>query len=263
LPKRARCVLVLPDAHYPHVDETCEAIVIKAAELLRPDEVVILGDWADLGAFSSHDPTTWDEAEGVVPALEEYTQINAAMARIERAAGGCKFTYLEGNHEYRAERMALKLGGQLGRSVYRALSPKHHLRTKSFHWVPYTSDPSQSYRIAPDLLAVHGWTASKYAAAAHLNKAKTVSGVFGHCHRQQEFTECDLEGRPIVWWSPGFLGKRGQFYYSHKYGPVSWAHGFSIVYQSQDPEKPIDWVHYTVKIKDGYCVLPDGRKVRV
>jgi UDP-2,3-diacylglucosamine pyrophosphatase LpxH len=253
---KARRVLVLPDAHYPHVDEMCEAVVIKASELLRQDETVILGDWAEMAAASSHPPSSWEEVNGIMQPLDELRMVDDAMKRIDRAAKRCKWVYLEGNHEQRLERWSISMGQHLGSDAHEALSPKSQIgKWTKLKWIPYRKQHSAAYRIAPDLIAVHGWRLGVYPAAAMLRDVKTASVVFGHCHRAQSHTVKDVDGRFITSWTPGCLRDLHP-----DWSPATdWVHGFSIVYVGRR-----DWTHYTIQIKpDGHCVLPDGKQVRV
>jgi len=262
---KARKVLILPDLHEESgADTICKSIVLKVAEYLKPDEIVSLGDWADCTAASGHPATVLEDMEPE-SLWTEFDSVNAYIDALRKASGGCEWVYVEGNHEQWIERQACKIGGQLGADMFRAMSPKHAIADgrKGFKWIPYAKAGLSYYQIAEDLIAVHGWSASKHAAAAHLAKAINVSVVYGHTHRQDSFTTriptgADA-GRVVTAWTPGCLCKF-QPTYMHRSGPSTWAHGFSIVYVGRSG----DWTHYTITIKPGgFCVLPSGKQVRV
>lgn len=256
--------MVLPDAHIPNHDPGCMDIVVKAAEVVRPDEIVILGDWVDAEAASFHPANSLDEEPQDLQT--EYEGVHREMNRIKKAAGGCKFTYIEGNHCARVERVALKLGGALGSSFYRALSPKAAIADArgDTEWVPYVQKQLSYYKIAEDLIAVHGWSYAKHAAAKHAEKAVSVSVVHGHTHRQQSYCTRDpISGRVIKAWSPGSLCANQPFY-AHRNGPTEWVWGFSVVYVGRSG----DWTDVTSTIKPTsnggrFAVLDGGREVRV
>lgn len=259
-----RRVMVLPDLHVPNHDEACVEIVIKAAEVIRPDEVVILGDWIDGEAVSSHPPTSMDEDPSVLQ--DDYVTVNSIMDRISKAARGCSFSYIEGNHEQMCERAAIKMGGALGSSFYRALSPENCIakaRTDT-KWIGYAKKELSFHKITEDLIAVHGWSASMHAAAAHLRKSRTVSVVYGHTHRlESKATRDPITGRPIQAFSPGCLCKM-QPYYAHRNGPTEWTQGIAVVYVGRSG----DWTNTTHIIKPTasggkFAVLDGGKEVRV
>jgi len=256
--------LILPDLHVPSHDEACVEIVIKAAEAVRPDEVVILGDWIDGEAVSSHPPTSMDEEPSELQ--DDYVTVNAIMDRIKRAARGCKFVFIEGNHCQMTERAAIKMGGALGSTFYRALSPRANISgaRNDTKWVGYAKKELSFHPITDDLIAVHGWSASMNAAAAHLRKSRTVSVVYGHTHRaESKATRDPITGRVIQAWSPGCLCKM-QPYYAHRNGPTEWTQGFSVVYVGRSG----DWTNTTHLIKPTnaggkFAILDGGKEIRV
>lgn len=254
-----RPVLILPDLHAPNHDEVALEIVKKAAAILRPREIVILGDWLDCEAFSSHPASSLFEEERpfateldiVTDTLEEFRKLRS------------KIVYIEGNHEQRVEKWCAKVGGQLGHDLYARISPRERLGPYLAKWVPYAkADIVSRHEITPDLWAVHGWSHAKHSASIHQQKAVSVSIVHGHTHRAQSYARREPStGRVLKAWSPGCLAKF-QPMYRHRHGPDEWTHGFSIVYVSS--KDPMDWTDYCVQIKPGgYCVLPDGKQVKL
>lgn len=249
-------VMVLPDLHFPQHDPRALACVLRAAQILKPRRVVVLGDWLDCDAFSRHPRNSLSEAVAANYLTEEINPCNEALDELQRWSKSLIF--VEGNHEYRVERFAVSLGGALGSSVYDIISPQQLLSKgrESFTWVPYRKELSH-YEITPNLWAVHGWNHSKHAADAHLRAIKTVSLVHGHTHRQQLMTTRNVvTGDVVKAWSPGCLSSL-QPAYMHQ-SPTEWVHGFSIVFVGADPT---DWTEYIVTIRNGRCILPDGTEV--
>lgn len=190
---KAKRVLVLPDAHYPHQDPAAMGCVFHAIEVWNPDEVVILGDWLDAAAFSAHSKRSFIETEGADFLETEVGPCNSALDRIQGKKDR-PVVFLEGNHCNRIERAALAMGGDLGKALYKLASPERVLRhrvnsegepgtkRKNFTWVPYLKSWEHShYKITKDLIAVHGWSIAKNAAKVHLDLVRSCSIVHGHC----------------------------------------------------------------------------------
>jgi len=254
--------MVLPDLHIPEHDERALECVLKAYKYLRPDEVVILGDWADCGQFSSHGVQSLAELKAHRFVEDEIDPIKAVMDKLQKYKN--KLVYIEGNHEWRVERWAAKWGGRLGPDFYNFMSPRKLLSEgrKKFTWIPY-GDNLAHYQITPalqhssELWALHGWSHAKRASAIHLDRAVSVSIVHGHTHRMQMETRREPStGRILKSWSPGCLSKLQPLYQANR--PTQWTHGFSLVYIGQS-----SWTDYTVTIHNGQCVLPNGKEIKL
>lgn len=272
--KRARVHIVLPDAHFGLNDDDTgaykarkaafEAIQYLGTKGAKIESIVILGDWLEGAACSSHGAGSVKDAlhRGYVE-----TEVEPVQEILDDLSNYAKLVYIEGNHEFRVLRWATQqiVRGPLG-DVMRSLAPRELLsRTKAgrarknFKWVDYTG-PLPHHKIAPDLWAIHGWSFAKNAAAVHLATARSVSIIHGHTHRRQEVSGRDLStGRLLFGMSPGCLCTLEPDYRSHS--PTDWQHGFAIIYQSAND--PTNWTHYLVSIRDGVCVLPDGKEIRV
>lgn len=253
--RKSRLVMVLPDLHVPHHDPAALGCVLKAYEALRPEEVVVLGDWLDCEAFSSHPRSSMGELIAHRFIDNEVAECVEILDSLQKYRNHLAF--VEGNHEQRVERWAAALGNDLGKSLYELISPAHLLSKgrSNFTWVGYTSELAH-YEIAPDLWALHGWSFAKNAARIHLDRAITVSIVYGHTHRQQSESRRDpATGRILKSWSPGCLSKLQPIYRQNM--PTTWVHGFSLVYVGES-----GWTEYTITIDRGSCVLPDGTEIK-
>ena len=252
-------VMMLPDLHIPHHDKEALACVVRAHELLKPRRTVILGDWLDCEAWSQHPLLSRAQERARTFFEGEVAPCRRLLAKLEENTD--EIVYIEGNHEFRVERMVTQMEGVM-LDIADLVSPQRLLsegRRKRFTYIPYVPAATvlPHYRIASDLIAVHGWTFARHAAAKHLEIAKHYSVVFGHVHRKQEFTARDpIEGRTYKAWSPGCLSKLQPLYMAHN--PTDWVHGFSLIWVSDDREH---WTEYSPMIQNGSCVLPDGRKV--
>jgi UDP-2,3-diacylglucosamine pyrophosphatase LpxH len=247
-------VMVLPDLHVPFHDEKALACVLAAYRQLRPQKVVVLGDWLDCEAFSSHGVSSMAELRAYRFLDDEVHPCNRILDQLQRFNNDLVF--IEGNHEFRIERWAATMGAKLGPDLYKLVSPRRLLGEgrKKFTWVPY-NEPLSHYKITPDLWALHGWSFAKSAARVHQSKAVSVSVVHGHTHRMQMESRRDpSNGRILKAWSPGCLSKLQPLYRMQH--PTEWVHGFSLIYVGQK-----SWTEYTITIENGKCVLPDGKEI--
>lgn len=262
--KGTRRILQIPDMHWPHCDPVWEAMVLKAAEVLCPDEILVGGDGVDAEAVSSHPRSTFEEADGVRRLTEEYFGVTSWMERVHRAAGGCEWTYIEGNHEYRVERECLKLARQWGRDVFDSLSPKVHICRDAparVRWIPYAQKGVNVYRITEDLVACHGWSHANRAAHVHLEKARGLSVWFNHTHRQQIEMQTALDGRVIQGWSVG-CGSIKHPYWQHG-RPNDWVLGFGVLYVGRGSWTATSHVIKPTSSGGGSVVLDGGTEIRV
>jgi len=267
--KGAKLWVVVPDIHFPEHDEVALALALKAIEVLKPTHTLLLGDVLDCGSFSEHSKRTVAEDEAYDFEEAEIKPCNAMLDWIQKHTK--EFTYyLEGNHEARIERWAVK-GGQANKSIYRLISPQHTLARgrKDFKMVPYAVPTGaqrgfvQMVKQSPQmrtggLVAVHGWSFAKHAARVHLEKSRSQSIVYGHTHRQQvEVSRDPWTGQLVKAFNPGTLSKLEPLY-AVGGSPNDWAHGFALVYVGES-----SWTEYVISIVNGGCVLPDGRQLRV
>jgi predicted phosphodiesterase len=132
--------------------------------------------------------------------------------------------------------------------------------------VPTQGTMNNYVQIAPNnvkmktggLVAIHGWSHAKHAAAKHLELSVSQSVLHGHTHRHQVFTVRDPWSNKIVKsFCPGTLSQL-QPIYAHGGSPTSWVHGFTLVYVGEH-----SWTEYNVTISNGACVLPDGRELKI
>lgn len=270
LKRPAKTWLVLPDAHYPYQEQAAMNCVFHVAEHLDPDGVLVLGDWADCEAFSSHPKKTVMELSAHRFLDDEIAPLNDALDRLQGPGLDRPLVYLEGNHEQRIERVAVSMGSAVGRDLYKLVSPRklffHRVgedgepreKRKNFKWVPHIGKGTHShYALRPDLIAVHGWSTAKNAAKTHLDLGRSVSVVHGHTHRRQTFTaRHPVTDALFTAWSPGCLSQLKPLFMANS--PNDWAHGFTILHLGKN-----SWSHWDIPIHPGgWCVLPDGTEIK-
>lgn len=261
--------MFLPDMHVPYQDNAAIHCVLQAVKIWKPNEIVIAGDMLDAAAFSSHPLKSMAELAAHRFIEDEVAPANWLLDQLQGPKRDRALRIVEGNHEYRIERCALSLGGSVGQAMYRMLSPRRLLgrrmdadgveqgARKDFKWIPYMPKAAahSHYKITKDLIAVHGWSIAKHAAATHLAVVRSCSICFGHVHRFQHVQSRDpLTNRPLHSWSPGCLSQLNPLFMAHN--PNEWVHGFTQIYVGKD-----SWTPCHVHIDRGRCVLADGTQI--
>lgn len=266
--KGSHAVLILPDLHLPLHDKAALRVVLRAYEKIKPSRVVILGDWLDAAFASSHPVSSREEAEkngstgGYLQ--NEIEPCRRILEQLEEHSD--EVIYLEGNHEFRVERLISRERGAW-LAIPDLVLPSKLLsvgRKEKFTWVPYQHEATAKtayrlphYKIAEGLIAVHGWSTAKNAAAKHLELVRGYSIVYGHTHRAQaESIRHPMTGHVLKSWSPGCLSSLQPMWMHTK--PTEWVHGFSVVYCRNDLSA---WTAYTITIDHDQCILPDGTKI--
>jgi UDP-2,3-diacylglucosamine pyrophosphatase LpxH len=92
--------------------------MLRVMKAVHPDEVVLLGDFADFYAVQMHGPRD----PSLMHSLKsEADDVNVGLDEIEAASPNAKRYFLEGNHEFRLERFlianALPIYGICSRST--------------------------------------------------------------------------------------------------------------------------------------------------
>ncbi len=257
-----------PDIHFPEHDEEALEVAKAAHRLLKPEYTGFLGDVLDCEVFSAHRRKLIQEYQARDYAELEIKPCNKLM---DQVAKNTRFTYyLEGNHEQRIERWATN-NGKVGVSIYPLISPYQTIAKgrKNFKMIPFEI-PSGNRRgyvqvvkptkkmLTGGLVAVHGWSFAKHAAYVHLEKSRSQSVLFGHCHRAQTIVTRDpWSGHLIKSFCPGTLSKL-QPLYAHGGAPTDWSHGFTLIEVVDD-----SWNEYNISIVKGRCILPNGKEVKI
>jgi len=249
---RSKKLLAFGDVHIPAHSPRAVEVFCRAAEKIRPDIIVCLGDLLDCSQFSTHPPTwgvrTTDYEDDVATAKALLARLRATTQRL---------VILEGNHEYRIERWAAAT--QVGRSAYSMLSPRKALTHRTdYQWIPYGSATGRypHYRVNRRLVAVHGWSYAKAAGRIHLLAAQGKSIIYGHTHRAESVTVQDIWSRNgiIEARNGGCLCRRVPLYGVGN--PVEWTHGFVLGFLGRRSD-----TLYSIPIMGNRCILPDGTEI--
>ncbi len=256
--KRSTKIFGFTDIHWSDRDPLALAVAEKAQRTFKPDHTVIGGDLLNCGPFSRHPIRKIDEdAEYDLV----HSELEPAAKFLDRVAKHTKkTTMLEGNHDEWLERWIRRTeGGQ----ALKSLLPKNYLSDgrANFTYVPFTGlgpERNSFIKLAPSLIAVHGWGAPKHAAERHLQLAKPYSIIYHHTHRSESRIAAMCDGKISGAWSAGCLCKRTPIY-AHGGCPTEWTHGFWVAYVGRG-----SFTVYNVPIHaKGFAILPDGEQVKV
>lgn len=248
-----KTMLAFGDVHIPHHNPRAVEVFCRAAERLRPDLIICLGDLLDCGQFSSHPPTYG------VQETDYHEDLRSANALLDRVQGFCnRLVMVEGNHEHRIDRWAAMTSE--GRGAYSLLAPRSQLskgRSK-FIYVPYGSAAGTypHYAINSRLIAVHGWSHARQATKNHLQISQGKSVIHGHTHRADASIIQNIwsPGQVIEARCGGCLCKPVPLYGTGR--PVEWVNGFILGYLGRRSD-----TLYTIPIMGDRCILPDGTEV--
>lgn len=240
--------LLIPDTHRPFHDRKAYNLMLKVAQDVKPDEIVILGDYADFYSVSSHakDPR--------IPQMliDEVNDVLDGLAEIDKIWPDAKKIFIEGNHEYRLERYLCERAPAL----FGVTSTEHLLQLAgriNWRFVPY--GPNQKHKILNSFLSARheplGTTAKATASKA------LCSVVYGHIHRIEESHIVGLDELNHVSFSVGWLGdKTKDQVFSYVKGHWQWQLGFGLVYV--DPASRY-FYHQKVHILDNYTCVVNGK----
>lgn len=258
----ARRIFGYTDIHWADRDEEALEVAKQAQTYFKPHVTVIGGDLLNCEPFSRHPRTKvseevaerWEEDE-LIPANKFLDWVQARTLDTTE--------FLEGNHEEWIERYLV--GSGLGGVALGKRSTAKQLlggRRSRFNWTPFTElkqGRQGVYSPCPRLAVVHGWCATRHAAARHLELSRSRSVIYHHTHRaQHEISRDPWTGRIIEAFSAGCLCKL-QPIYAHNGSPTQWSHGIWVAYIG----KRGDYTAYPVSISKGSAVLPDGKEIRV
>ena len=216
---RLKPILVVPDTHAPFHHADAWALMIDVAADLRPETVVVIGDFMDWYAVSSHskDPA---RASDLRAELKVGKRLRGQLDDL----GAQRKVFLEGNHEDRLRRYlqekAPELYGivdvssllELDANGWEFVSYRDHTREGKVY---YTHDVGKSGR---------------YSTFQTLDSYQH-SVVFGHSHRLGYVVEGDQTGQPKIAAQFGWLGDVERIdYMARAKARRDWALGFGIGY---------------------------------
>lgn len=240
-------VLFIPDTHAPYHDKRIWALMMRVISVLKPDIIVILGDFADFYAVSSH-------AKNPNRRLDlqwEVDEVKGLLRELRKKAPEARIVYVSGNHEDRLERYLMDKAPELFNSV--KLEQVLELSSLGIEYIPY-KDHIQIGKI----YITH--EVGNCGPQAHIKAQQAFESnvIIGHTHRIGYSVVGNAKGKPHLGAMFGWLGDFTQVDYMHKIKALrDWAHGFGIGYLEENGN-----VHVTpVPIVCGAAVV-EGRVIR-
>lgn len=244
-------VIILSDCQVPYEDKKTLAVVEKYMADHKWDEWVQVGDFLDFDCISKYNAEAFRNVENK-RLSEDYAAGNEILDRhqkiIRKRNPKAKFTLLEGNHEYRVEKLMDKypvLEGSL--EVEKGLK----LKERGIKWVR-CYQKGDIYNIG-NAYFHHGLYTGKYHAAKMVDNYG-VNIYYGHTHDVMSFPKIlrgkdkTLEGHSL-----GCLCDYNQSYIQGN--PTNWQQAFGVGYFFPNGFYNI----YVVRIFNHQFVSPEGK----
>lgn len=236
-------ILFVPDVHVPFEDRRAWELMLHVARALRPETIVVLGDFADMWAVSAHDksPTRRDNLE---------SEMKAVAIRLDEldALGARRKIYCEGNHEDRLSRYITRAAPELFEFV--SFPRIHRLDERGWEWVPY-----REHARVGKVFVTHDLGEAGIYAAARARGTMGGNVVIGHVHRMGVHYASTAEGTGHVSASFGWLGDATQARYLPAAKRAAWQIGFGLGYL----EPATGHVHLQAVPIVGYKCVVEGR----
>ncbi len=219
-----KSVLFIPDTHCPYHDAKAFDLVEQVARDLKPDITVILGDFADFYAVSSHmkDPSRRETFD------EEVQATHKLLRRVESWSPRGRRLYLMGNHE---DRLSRYIAGQ-AKEMHGIVTADSLFGLTDHRWeiTPYKRHTTLGKLYLTHDLGKAGANAVKDASTSYQDNI-----VIGHLHRMIYLIEGNAKGKPHVASCFGWLGDVKQVDYMHQVrANRDWALGFGLGYLEAD-----------------------------
>lgn len=237
-PKAAKHLtrVIIPDSHGAHIDPVARDAFLADLKMLRPEQIVMLGDHLDCGGtFNAHQVSCTNEL--VESYEDDVVQANAFLDAIRAYAPDARIHYIEGNHEAHVERWCarnvkrredadslIEHWGPAARLHLKAREITYY-RSKDFHMGLTVRGSIQLGKC----FFTHGVSHSKHADDAHL-AAFNSNVVFGHVHRVLEVRSRTVTSSGHGAWSPGTLALLQPLYRHTE--PTTWCSGYGIQFCS-------------------------------
>ena len=237
---RVQKIMVCPDAHHPYVDDLAWRTFLEACRVVKPDALVIIGDFCDFLSVSAHPKSPADK----IDFQAELAAANVALDQIS-ALKIPRVVACEGNHETRITRYIAARAPEL----YGMMHVKDLLKIekRGWEWVPYNS----WLRIG-EVAFTHDVGRSGVNTARQSLQDFGDNLVIGHSHRGAVVYQGTVEGRQHVCMNVGWLGSYEAVPYMHQArAKRDWCHGLGYIEQTKDG---VSWCNF-VPIISGRCTI--------
>jgi len=219
-----RTTFVISDVHAPFHDPEVWATKMALIRFLRPDNVVVVGDFADCFSISffpkspERKARLIDELNDTLPLLDELESLRVPNV-----------WFLLGNHEDRWTRMILTHAPALDGMV-RTIPEVLRIKERGWHCVPYKRSLQIGVmRYSHD----YGRFGINAARQALIDVGRSVT--FGHTHRLGVAYQGQIEDSGHVSLNVGWAGDFNQIDYAHRdRARRDWMHGCGVVDEDEN-----------------------------
>ena len=248
--------VIIPDTHGAHIDPVAASAFLQDLEMLKPKQVVLLGDHIDCGGFLAQHHTLGFVPECSFSFAEDVAAANEFLDQVQKRTGVVESYYIIGNHEARIEKWIVKetlrnpvdskmFYDMFGTGSVLSLTKRGIQivnRDKCYHGLRKKG----TIRLGKCLFH-HGTRCGVHAAKATLDDLG-ANVVFGHTHRISSHVKENIDG-VMGAWSVGCLAQLHPLYGDTKVS--NWAHGYGI----QVVEEDGTFLHLTIPIIEGRSML--------
>lgn len=231
-------ILVVPDTHIPFHDARAFNLMLKVAKDLKPKHIVVIGDFVDFYAVSSHSK----DPKRATQLAEELKAGEAELDRLDALNAKHK-VYIGANHEDRLQRYLREKAPELFDLIN--IPDLLHLKRRGWSYVPYKKDMQIGKMTFTHDVGVSGRTSVYKSLDTYQH-----SIITGHSHRLAYIVEGNAKGEFKLSAQFGWLGDASQIDYMQSAKVLKdWALGFGIGYLDHRTKlvymTPVPIVKYT------------------
>ena len=248
--------VIVPDTHGAHIDPVAASAFLQDLEMLKPKEVVMLGDHIDCGGFLAQHHVLGFVPECAFSFAEDVAAANTLLDEIQIRTGKVDTYYIVGNHEARIEKWIVKetLRNPKDAKMFYDMFGTGSVLSLDKRGISIV-DRDKCYnglrkkgtiRLGKCLF-MHGTRTGVQAAKQSLDDLGS-NVVFGHTHRISSHVKETIDG-VVGAWSVGCLSQLHPLYGDTRVS--NWAHGYGIQVVEQDGT----FLHLTIPIIEGRSML--------
>lgn len=251
--------VIVPDSHGAHIDTKAAKAFLSDLEVLKPKEVVMLGDHTDCGGFLAQHHTLGFVPETEYTYQDDVGATNDFLDKIQARVGPIgphNFDQIEGNHEHRIAKWIIKQTLANGKDAAYLMSlfgipSVLGLEKRGIRYVErgkqYDGLQKRGTIKRGKCLFAHGTRCGIYAAKQTLQDYGS-NICTGHTHRVSAFLQETINGI-IGSWQFGCLCQLHPLYGDTNFS--NWAHAYGLQVVNRDGS----FMTITVPIIDGVSYL--------
>jgi metallophosphoesterase superfamily enzyme len=223
LEQMIKSAIIIPDLHMTDRLPKDYLAVRGFIKDFKPDRIVLLGDFMDVGSLSAWDTDKKRIMENkrfkkeIVAANDELDYLTDCLNK------DGKIDYIEGNHEWRVERYLDKNPEMEGLIE---LPEKLGLEERNIDWYPYLNQVKNPLKIG-DMHFIHGMYTNMNHAKKHL-QALGCNVCYGHKHETQTAMQNMAMQKPYMAYGLGTLGDKSPDFMKGR--PANWMNQFGVFY---------------------------------